>query len=67
MPEPPENYRFRDYSTYVIPLESPESQESPELRERVFFGRGGLAVCLTVIGILSLTTFMFIGLYLDKL
>jgi hypothetical protein len=58
----------------VVPTMPPRPMPYPSVtpnvintEEKYYFGKGALILCLTIIGILSMTTAMFIGLYIDKL
>ena len=45
-----------------------EQRAEPEItEEKYFFGKGALVFCLTVIGILSVTAAMFMGLYFNEI
>jgi hypothetical protein len=51
----------------VIPMHSMPMPHPLQTEEKFYFGKRALILCLTIIGILSMTTAMFIGLYLDRI
>ena len=66
-PEPPEPMVSEYYGQSQI--EEPQVSESPQPqqpKEKYFFGKAALMFCLTIIAILSVTTGMFIGLYVNE-
>jgi len=57
----PHGINFKDLQN----LQNPQDIKPP--KEKYFFGKGALMLCLTAIAILSVTAGMFIGLYFDQI
>lgn len=49
--------------TFVQPQQPMQNYAAPAEKEKVFFGKGAFAFCLVVIGLLSVSTGIFAGLY----
>ena len=46
---------------------APHMQQPPNLNEKFFFGKAAFVICLAIIGVLSMSTALFAGLYFSEI